>query len=111
MWGEAYGEPSDLSVVSLRHEAISLSSHASGYSSTVLIPAWTDSSFASALALPDVHKNPFFYVAIYGAIGLATAALSVFTAIMNLTGALRASRKLFQQLLFSVVHATMRWYV
>jgi hypothetical protein len=61
--------------------------------------------------LPDAHDHPFFYVAVYACIGLTSAAIGILSSITNITGALRASRQLFKQLLVSVVCATMRWYV
>lgn len=61
-------------------------------------------------SLPDAHAHPLFYIAVYGAIGLTTASVSILSAITQYTGALRASRILFKQLLVGVVRATMRWH-
>ncbi|KAJ7182029.1 hypothetical protein C8R46DRAFT_1186867 [Mycena filopes] len=51
---------------------------------------------------------PLFYVGVYAAIGLATAFVSFCSVAAQYTGALRASRLLFRQLLVSVVRATFR---
>ncbi|EIN03587.1 multidrug resistance-associated ABC transporter [Punctularia strigosozonata HHB-11173 SS5] len=60
--------------------------------------------------LPDAREHPFFYVAVYACIGLTSATISILSSVTNFTGALRASRRLFSQLLVSVVCATMRWH-
>ena len=60
--------------------------------------------------LPDANEDPLFYVGIYGAIGLATAAVGITSTAVQYTGALRASRLIFKQLLEGVVRATMRWH-
>lgn len=51
-----------------------------------------------------------FYVGIYAAIGIANALASVLSVIAQYTGALRASRILFKQLLETVVRATFRFH-
>ncbi len=65
---------------------------------------------APIFSLPSAKERPLFYVGVYSALGLGSAFLGVLTAIVQYTGALRASRVLFKQLLFSVVRATMRWH-
>jgi ABC-type multidrug transport system fused ATPase/permease subunit len=60
--------------------------------------------------LPSAETHPLFYVGVYAAIGLAGSFLVIISSLTQLTGALRASRVLFKQLLVSVVHATMRWH-
>lgn len=59
---------------------------------------------------PAAEEHPYFYVGIYAAISLSVAVVNVAGAITQFTGALRASRKLFNQLLVGVVRATMRWH-
>jgi len=61
--------------------------------------------------LPRAQDHPLFYVGIYTLIGLATGVVNVLSIIVMFTGALRASRLLFERLLNGVVHATMRWHV
>ncbi|KAF9219839.1 P-loop containing nucleoside triphosphate hydrolase protein [Gyrodon lividus] len=60
--------------------------------------------------LPDANEHPLFYVGIYGAIGLATALVSILSTSVQYTGALKASRSIFRRLLEGVVRATMRWH-
>ncbi|KAF9230741.1 ABC transporter type 1, transmembrane domain-containing protein [Melanogaster broomeanus] len=60
--------------------------------------------------LPDANEHPLFYVSIYGAIGMATALVSVASTTVQYTGALKASRTVFRRLLEGVVRATMRWH-
>ena len=60
--------------------------------------------------LPSAEQNPLFYVGIYASIGLGSAFIVILSVLTQYTGALRASRILFKQLLVTVVHATMRWH-
>lgn len=60
--------------------------------------------------LPDANEDPLFYVGVYGAIGLATATVSIVSMAIQYTGALSASRLIFRRLLEGVVRATMRWH-
>ncbi len=60
--------------------------------------------------LPTAKEHPLFYLGVYSALGLGSAFLGVLTAVVQYTGALRASKVLFKQLLVTVVHATMRWH-
>lgn len=60
--------------------------------------------------LPDANEEPLFYVGVYGAIGLATALITIMSMVVQFTGALRASRLIFKKLLEGVVRATMRWH-
>jgi len=64
----------------------------------------------SQMSLPSAKEHPLFFIGIYSALGLGSAFIGVLTAIAQYTGALRASRVLFRQLLVSVVRATMRWH-
>ena len=45
---------------------------------------------------PDASLHPFFYVGIYGGIGIAIALANVLSATAQYTAALKASRVLFQ---------------
>jgi ABC-type multidrug transport system fused ATPase/permease subunit len=62
------------------------------------------------ISLPSANEHPLFYIGVYSALGLGSAFIGVLSAIAQYTGALRASRVLFKQLLVSVVRATMRWH-
>lgn len=59
---------------------------------------------------PPAEQRPYFYIGIYAAITFSVAFVNVLSAVTQYTGALRASRKLFKQLLVGVVRATMRWH-
>jgi ABC-type multidrug transport system fused ATPase/permease subunit len=63
-----------------------------------------------AIRLPSANEHPLFYIGVYSALGLGSAFVGVLSAIVQFTGALRASRVLFKRLLVSVVRATMRWH-
>jgi ABC-type multidrug transport system fused ATPase/permease subunit len=60
--------------------------------------------------LPSPHVHPMFYVLIYSSIGLGTALFVVISNLVQLTGALKASRSLFKELLDNVVYATVRFH-
>ncbi|KAJ7508849.1 hypothetical protein B0H11DRAFT_1962913 [Mycena galericulata] len=77
--------------------------------------AQADTRFQSTPGLFDIEwpsavEHPLFYVGIYAAIGLTTAFVSLCSVAAQYTGALRASRSLFKQLLVSVVRATFRFH-
>lgn len=59
---------------------------------------------------PAAEEHPYYYVGIFAAISLSVALVNVVGAVLQYTGALRASRKLFEKLLVGVVRATMRWH-
>ncbi|KAI0332194.1 multidrug resistance-associated ABC transporter [Cubamyces sp. BRFM 1775] len=65
---------------------------------------------ATNFTLPPVREHPYFYIGIYAAIALSTGLVNIAGVITQYTGALRASRVLFEQLLKTVVRATMRWH-
>ncbi|KAF9235883.1 hypothetical protein BU15DRAFT_77487 [Melanogaster broomeanus] len=67
----------------------------------------SDAQFSS---LPDANKHPMFYVAVWGMIGFVFVIVSVLSASVQYSGALRASRSMFHQLLHNVVRGTMRWH-
>ena len=116
LWGEAYGKDK----VTTAH-AFTTSSHAieqqfitaEGLLGSHYL-AQTIHGFQSVnapiISLPSAKEHPLFYVGVYSALGLGSAFLGVLTAIVQYTGALRASKVLFKRLLISVVRATMRWH-
>lgn len=60
--------------------------------------------------LPPADKHPMFYVGVFAAIGISGGLVLLLTLIVQYVAALRASKKMFKQLLDTVVHATMRWF-
>ncbi|KAI0752859.1 multidrug resistance-associated ABC transporter [Daedaleopsis nitida] len=60
--------------------------------------------------LPPAQEHPYFYIGIFTAIALASAFVNITGTMVQYTGALMASRILFEKLLRSVVRATMRWH-
>ncbi|KAG9310797.1 hypothetical protein JVU11DRAFT_8649 [Chiua virens] len=117
-WGQAYGNDttaapySFVSTALTENEALMngfLPSHDIGHYSH---PHYYIQGSYKLLSftLPDANENPLFYVGVYGAIGLATAIVSILSTTVQYTGALRASRSIFRQLLEGVVRATMRWH-
>ncbi|KAN0111601.1 hypothetical protein V8E52_008339 [Russula decolorans] len=116
LWGEAYGKGK----VTTEH-AFTTSSHAieqqvitaegllgSHYLAHTI--HGLQSVNAPIINLPSAKEHPLFYIGVYSALGLGSAFLGVLTAIVQYTGALRASKVLFKRLLISVVRATMRWH-
>lgn len=70
----------------------------------------SQTSQMSAFTLPSAYERPMFYVAVYALLGLfIVLGESLGTAALEL-GAYRASRILFQRLLYGVTRATMRWH-
>ena len=51
-----------------------------------------------------------FYVGIFAAIGIGGGLVLLLALIVQYAAALKASKKMFKQLLDTVVHATMRWF-
>ncbi|KAF8872717.1 hypothetical protein CPB85DRAFT_1378897 [Mucidula mucida] len=104
-WGEAYGKAAISlmfnSAASHDQEVMagmfSLQHHSSG-------------PLHSTRTLPDARKHPLFYVGVYAAIGIGSAMVGVASSAAQYTGALRASRILFKQLLDTVVRATFRFH-
>ncbi|KAJ7579704.1 hypothetical protein C8J56DRAFT_281572 [Mycena floridula] len=59
---------------------------------------------------PNANEHPLFYVAVFAFIGLLKVVASISNTAVEYTGALRASRTLFRQLLVTVVRATFRFH-
>lgn len=107
VWGEAYGE-ADLVPVSSNPESQFWDSQQIQHVLSVAEPAL--STQVKFLTLPSAQAQPYFYLGIYAAIALSSGLVSICAAAVQYTGALRASKSLFESLLKNVVHATMRWY-
>ncbi|KAF7982635.1 hypothetical protein HWV62_27065 [Athelia sp. TMB] len=67
-------------------------------------------SNASVNTYPPAQEHPMLYVGVYAMISFATGFAATLAIITQYLGALRASRVLFEQLLTTVVRATMRWH-
>lgn len=73
--------------------------------------ARTNMSFVTqGIKLPPADQHPMFYVGVFAAIGIGGGLVLLLTLIVQYAAALRASKKMFKQLLDGVVHATMRWF-
>ncbi|KAF8439690.1 multidrug resistance-associated ABC transporter [Boletus edulis BED1] len=117
-WGQAYGNDTTAapytfaSVVLTENEALMngfLPSHDTMHYLNPYLHVQASQKFLW-FTLPDANAEPLFYVGVYGAIGLTTAIVGIVSSAVQYTGALRASRIMFRQLLEGVVRATMRWH-
>ncbi|KAG9037596.1 hypothetical protein FRB95_004816 [Tulasnella sp. JGI-2019a] len=86
--------------------------HAVGWSNTTNILDLTAAfpNYPILDKLPSANKNPMFYVAIYGGIGVAAALTSTLNSIVQYTGSYRASKILFTRLLTAIVGSPMRFF-
>lgn len=114
-WGEAYGPEGGvaaayfhLHITATAHPELLLDS--GGHHQVFLGPHVQGTTANISINLPDANKHPLFYVGVYAAIGLATAALMLTSITAQYVAALWASRNLFKRLLEKVVRATMRWH-
>lgn len=117
-WGQAYGNSTTVapytftSSALMENEALMsgfIPSHDISYYSNPFYHVQATQKFLW-FDLPDANEEPLFYVGIYGAIGLTSAIIGILSTAVQYTGALRASRLVFKQLLVGVVRATMRWH-
>ncbi|KAF9219896.1 P-loop containing nucleoside triphosphate hydrolase protein [Gyrodon lividus] len=111
-WVQAYGSRA---VISPYVSVPSTFTENGGLIPTPLIPFHDAHGYSTmyhvrSSLLPDANEEPLFYVAIWGLIGLVFIVVSLLSTSVQYSGALRASRSLFQQLLRNVVHGTMRWH-
>ena len=115
-WGQAYGN----GTISTAH-AFMTSSHAieqqvflmdglHGSDHLTRTVHGLQSLNVPTISLPSAKEHPLFYIGVYAALGLGSAFVGVLSAIVQYTGALRASKVLFARLLIAVVRATMRWH-
>jgi len=51
-----------------------------------------------------------FYVGVFAIIGIGGGFVLLLTLVVQYAAALKASKKMFKQLLDTVIHATMRWF-
>ncbi|THH08106.1 hypothetical protein EW145_g2928 [Phellinidium pouzarii] len=114
VWGEAYGEATSTPLMHLFSFNAIIEQQAL-FSDVVSPHHFTHihqdfSAVGLKDHLPSAYEHPLFYVGVYAAIGLFTVVISITSVATQYTGALRASRILFKQLLIAVVRATMRWH-
>ncbi|KAF5391763.1 hypothetical protein D9757_001642 [Collybiopsis confluens] len=110
VWGEAYGSEGLVSSMQFtRSQLVAAASELP--SSAGLIYQSYSSPFSIRLTnFPSAREHPLFYVGVYAGIGGLNALVSILSAAVQYTGALRASRILFKQLLETVVRATFRFH-
>ncbi|GLB44359.1 putative ABC transporter transmembrane region [Lyophyllum shimeji] len=116
IWGEAYGQPEDAPAIhafrsfATREQEVQVEGYLSSHYHTHGFHGMFAKTGRFGVNWPDAVQHPLFYVGIYAAIGLANGLTSVCSTIAQYTGALRASRILFRQLLVTVVRATFRFH-
>ncbi|KAI0366584.1 multidrug resistance-associated ABC transporter [Pilatotrama ljubarskyi] len=116
VWGEAYSIGTDgpalyTSYASYPEQQYTFNaSSANVYRQATALHSPLPPSDLAIIHLPPAQESPYFYVGIYTAITLAAGLVSIAGVVTQYTGALRASRILFERLLRSVVRATMRWH-
>ncbi|KAF7350973.1 hypothetical protein MSAN_01659500 [Mycena sanguinolenta] len=112
-WGEAYKERQNASALYGNYRSFGPEyeipmdghiAHFQGYDLHTSTTGFLNVNWPSAV------DHPLFYVGIYAGIGLTTAFISICSSVAQITGALRASRKLFKELLVTVVRATFRFH-
>lgn len=109
-WGDAYKDTPSLARYAFKSVVTSEHVPFDGLSSAEHFQIIFSPQSLLTLKLPNVNERPLFYVAVYSLIGLIGGVASISSSAAQFTGALRASRQLFHQLLVGVVHATMRWH-
>ncbi|KZS94266.1 hypothetical protein SISNIDRAFT_454002 [Sistotremastrum niveocremeum HHB9708] len=114
VWGDAYKDNSTSPVLYM-HSASAvdmegLAQHPMTNFHIVKNSDYYSSPVNTWTKLPSALEHPLFYVGIYAAIGFGGALFNVASNAVQYTGALRASRILFRQLLSSVVFATVRFH-
>jgi ABC-type multidrug transport system fused ATPase/permease subunit len=60
--------------------------------------------------LPPANKHPMFYISVFTAIGIGGGLVFLLNLIVQYAAALKASKKVFKQLLDTIIHATMQWF-
>ncbi|OJT05881.1 ATP-dependent bile acid permease [Trametes pubescens] len=116
IWGDAYGAtssggPTQLSYTNRGYAELQ---HVlgDGLSSLhqVVVQSPGPSFNTAVIKFPPAQQHPYFYIGIYTAIAFSAGLVNIAGVITQVTGALRASRILFDRLLRTVVRATMRWH-
>ncbi|KAI0639291.1 multidrug resistance-associated ABC transporter [Trametes polyzona] len=117
IWGEAYGEGSSVPTqFSYSYRAYAEQQHVlddglAHFHHTTMAHSPGHVPFGVAqVKFPPAQEHPYFYIGIYAAIALSAGLVNIAGVMTQYTGALRASRILFDKLLRTVVGATMRWH-
>ncbi|RDX45811.1 multidrug resistance-associated ABC transporter [Lentinus brumalis] len=117
IWGEAYGEGSTVLTEHFSYSYRAYAEHQhvlddglAHFHHTISVHAPTIPFPATNIQFPPAQEHPYFYIGIYAAISLTAGLVNILGVITQYTGALRASRILFDKLLKTVVRATMRWH-
>ena len=116
-WGQAYGDTNGTTSGLYTFKSFATAEHEIPLDPTFNLLHVVHPHYHAASTLktteynwPRAQDHPLFYVGIYAAISLGAGLVNITGAITQYTGALRASRVLFEKLLASVVRATMRWH-
>ncbi len=116
IWGDAYGATSSggHTQLSYTNRGYAELQHVlgDGLSSLhqVVVQSPGPSFNTAVIKFPPAQQHPYFYIGIYTAIAFSAGLVNIAGVITQVTGALRASRILFDRLLRTVVRATMRWH-
>lgn len=82
------------------------------YSYTYLLGAQQPSIHSHTMAAPRIqqsHNSLFFYLGIYVALAVITSFIGTLKFVYMYHGSIRASRKLFAKLNFTILHSPIRW--
>ncbi|KAI1792466.1 multidrug resistance-associated ABC transporter [Ganoderma leucocontextum] len=116
-WGQAYGQNGTFTPQQFSYSYRDYAEHQhvlddglSHFHHTTMVHTPTIPYTALEITFPRAQEHPYFYIGIYTAIALSTGIINILGVITQYTGALRASRILFEKLLRTVVRATMRWH-
>ncbi|KAJ7054741.1 hypothetical protein C8F01DRAFT_1221334 [Mycena amicta] len=115
MWGKAYNERKEALVMYSLYRSSSYSAykfpidaaHSLRFTTCEPHPSTTGSL---DIQWPSASEHPLFYVGIYATIGFTSAFISISLSVIQISGALRASRLLFKSLLITVIRATFRFH-
>lgn len=109
VWGEAYGNATPMQA-HVEYQHVLTNGLAHFHDTTMAYVPTVPLLVSTKLNFPPAQEHPYFYIGIYAAIALSTGVINITGAVTQYTGALRASRILFDKLLRTVVRATMRWH-
>jgi ABC-type multidrug transport system fused ATPase/permease subunit len=103
IWASAYGQPDNEVPVAVYH-----------YQQTLQIQIPTTSSNVTGTSTPftvdSQSQSLMFYLGIYCFISIVSVSISISRLWNVYTGSIRASRKIFTEILHSVLRANLRWF-